>query len=535
MFRRSSAKLKPLLLAGVTVAWVGCAKEPARWDIDVLAPLVTSSMTIGDLVPDSLLTADADGAISLLYKSTLFAVDMDTVLTAPDTTFVYGAGLDLGLGTVNLPAGFVFDVQNNLTRFDVDDLQLRTLVLREGTLLVRMTNELTSGILGTFSFPGASFPNGSTALTAFATAGSPAQASTTVVQRDLAGVTFDLRGPNYDDVNTLATNISLVLDPSGDGATVSEGDSVLALLTYSGLVPQYARGYFGNRVIHVGPDTTSLDLFSNIVAGTLDVDQVDLRLKVENGLGVDIQVALDHLSAINTRTGNTVDLSHTIVQGPMNLNRAVDLGNGFLPSLYHAAMDQDNSNVDHFLENMPDKLGYSVELRLNPLGNVSNGHDFLYYDSRLRAELELEVPLRLIASSLTLEKILTPDLPGSANGHALISGKLNVFATNGFPFSADLQLAIVDDQGTVLAQLPVNGSIATGLLGGDGLVHTATDSRLTADLSEAHAHLLYTGGKLRLRAVFNTADQAQHVQIHDHYRLDLQVTAGGQYMVNGNE
>lgn len=530
---RTKIRLAPLL--GVASAWTGCAKEPARWDVDVLAPLVTTSMTLGDLIPDSLLASGSNGAITLVYRSTLFAVDMDTVLAAPDTTFVYGAGLDQGLGTVNLPAGFVFDSQNNLTRFDIDDLQLRTLVLREGTLKVNMTNELTSGILGTFSFPGSTFPDGSSTMTAFAGAGSSSQPGVTEVQRDLAGVVFDLRGPTYTDVNTLATNINLTLDPNGSGATVTEGDSVLALLTYGGLVPQYARGYFGNRVIEVGPDTTALDLFSSIVSGTLDVDDVDLRLKVENGLGVDIQVMLDHLSAINTRTGSTVDLSHTILQGPMNLNRATDLGNGFVPSFYNAAMDQDNSNVDLFLENMPDRLGYAVELRLNPLGNVSNGHDFLYYDSRLRADLELELPLRLIASSLTLEKIIEPDLPGSADGHALISGKLNVFATNGFPFSANLQLAIVDEFGNLMAQLPVDGSITTGLLGGDGLVHAATDSRITAVLSADHAHLLYTGGKLRLRAVFNTADQVQHVQIYDHYRLDLQVTTGANYMVNGNE
>lgn len=513
----------------------GCAKEPAQWDVDLLAPLITTSMTIGDLVPDSLLGTGDDGAISLVYRNALFAVDMDTVLAAPDTTFVYGAGLQQGQGSVNLPAGFVFDAQNNLTRFDIDDLELRSLVLREGTLSVHMTNELTSGILGTFSFPGSTFAGGGNTLTAFADAGSPALPATTTVVRDLAGTSFDLRGPAYNDVNTLNTNISLVLDPNGTGATVYEGDSVLALLTYGGLVPQYARGYFGNRTIQVGPDTSALDLFANIVSGTLDVDEVDLRLKVENGLGVDIQVDLHHLSAINTRTGSVVDLSHSILQGPINLNRAVDLGNGFEPAFYNAAMDQDDSNVDLFLENMPDRLGYSVDLRLNPLGDVSNGHDFLYYDSRLRADLELELPLRLIANALTLETTIAPDLPGGPDGHALLSGRLHVFATNGFPFSAALELAIVDEGGLVLAGLPVDGTIATGLLGGDGLVHTPIDSRLTATLSAEHTDMLYNGGKVRLRAVFNTADQVQHLQLYDHYRLDLQVTAGAHYMVNGNE
>ena len=70
----------------------GCAKNagPAQWDVDLLAPIVTTTFTIGDLIPDSLLVTGSTGAISLLYQSELFAVDLDTVLTAPDTTLFYG-------------------------------------------------------------------------------------------------------------------------------------------------------------------------------------------------------------------------------------------------------------------------------------------------------------------------------------------------------------------------------------------------------------------------------------------------------------
>ncbi|MCB0763131.1 MAG: hypothetical protein R2815_10385 [Flavobacteriales bacterium] len=516
---------------------MGCSKEdgPAQWDVDLLAPLVNTTFTIGDLIDDTLLDVSSDGSVTLLYQSQLFAVDMDTVLKAPDTTFFYGAGLANGQGSVNLPAGFPFTSQNDLTRFDLEDLYLRSLILREGTLRMRLRNEIMSAIIGTFRLPGSTFPDGTNSITSEVGPGSLSNPTYSTQSRDLAGSVFDLRGPAYNDVNTLATSIDLLLDPNGSGATVNEGDSVVAEITYSGLIPQYAKGYFGDRTIHIGPEESDLDLFANVVNGTLDVDDVSLKLRVENGVGVDVQVRLDHLRAMNSHNGASVDLSHTIFQGPVNLNRAVDLGNGYAPSVYTTTMDNTDSNVDVFLETLPDQVTYELDLHLNPLGDISNGNDFLYYDSKLRATLELEVPLRVIANELTLEKILDVDLPGTEDAHGLQSGDLRIFATNGFPFSARFQMDIVDAEGQVVRAVPLQGLIASGVLGANGVVQHSVDSRADAQLDADGIDLLYAGNRLRLRAIFNTADQAQHVRILDSYRMDVKIAAGAHYLVNGDE
>ena len=272
---------------------------------------------------------------------------------------------------------------------------------------MELRNEIQSAIFGSFSLPGAIFSNGTNVMEASVGPGTMANPTFNTVTRDLAGTVLDLRGPGFNDVNTLATSISMLLDPNGNGADVTEGDSVVAKVTYSGLRPEYAKGYFGDRTIHIGPESTDLDLFQNIISGTLDVDDVTLRLRVENGVGVDVQVALDYLQATNSNSGGTVDLASTIVQGPINLNRAIDLGNTFQPSVYQNTINPANSNVDHFFEVLPDRIGYELDLHLNPLGDISNGNDFLYWNSSLRASLELELPLRLIANDLTLEQIMT--------------------------------------------------------------------------------------------------------------------------------
>jgi hypothetical protein len=515
-----------LLIAGILG---GCKKDgdPASWDVDILAPLVTTTFTIGDIVPDSLLSVDGAGNVTLLYTSELFSVDLDTLLKAPDTTYTYPGAITVP-GPLNFPPGTGIVSENNVTRFDFNDVALRELFIREGTVELELTNMIASNVIGTFSLPGAQFPGGGNSLSATVAAGTPAAPVVVREVRDLAGVSFDLRGPDLNAVNTLHTIIGINLDPNGQGATVTDQDSVNARITYRGLKPEYARGYFGSEVYTVEPTDTELGLFDNFVSGTLDLDQVALRMKLVNGIGIDLQVVLGYLRAVNTRTGNTVDLSNAIFQGPINLTRATDLGNGFTPTIYTSLLDNSNSNVDLFLENLPDKVSYALDLRLNPLGDISNGNDFVYANSEVRAELELEVPLRLIASQLTLQTFVDVDLP-----RGFQAGDLRFFTTNGFPFSANLVAEVVDENDQPISSLAIDGSIASALLGTNGLVQTSVDSRLQASLNRDQAELLKEGGRLRLRVEFNTADQSQHLQILDSYKLDLQVTLGANYMVNG--
>ncbi len=518
------------------LALTACRRDPAgpRWDVDLVGPLVHTTFTIGDIVADSLLQVDADGDITLVYRSELFALKLDTVLQAPDTNFAYPFVMPV---SGNLPAGFTFPTTNDIARFDLDDLELRFLRIRSGMLNVRIRNQVPGVVLGTYALPGAIDPQGN-ALSQDCVVPA-ASGSTTAVystSTDLSGYRFDLRGPGYDDVNTLATELGYQLDPNGPAnVPVDQGDSLTAVVGYNDIVPAYAQGYFGNRLIDIVSTGSALDLFRNITAGSLDLDAVSADLVVTNSIGVDVQVELDHLRALNSRTGTTVDLVHPIVQGPINLNRAVDLGNAPQASVLTRHLDQDNSNIDALLETLPDSILYAGHVRVNPLGDVSNGNDFLYYESRLQAELELRVPLRLIATGLVLQQVATPDLPGTAEGHAIQGGTLHLFATNGFPFSAGFVLEVIDVNDQVTATIPVNGTIASGVLGTNGLVSTAVSSRIDVPVAAAALDRLYAGDRLRISTVFNTADQTQHVQLLDRYRLELQLTVDLNYVVNGDE
>lgn len=527
----------PLALGLLVVAAVvtSCRKDPMKpqWNLDIVAPLAKTSLTIRDLVPDSILSTDAQGNVSILYSTELFSLALDTVLTAPDTSFRYAYALPFP-GPVPFQPGATFNTNDDVTRFDLEDLQLTELIVRSGQVDVAITSMMNGNIIGDFALPGASLNGVPFHLEQLIPPGTPSAPSTVMSGRPLDGYVFDMRGPDHDDVNSLATHISYSNSPDGSIISITDQDSLLATVSYYDIIPQYATGSFGTRTISVDPASTELDLFANI-SGTLDLDQVSASVKLRNGIGVDARANIHYIRSQNTATGNDVDLVGGITSGPVNIDRALDLGTGFQSALNSFNLNQGNSNIDLFLENLPDHIGYAMDITINPLGNISNGHDFLYHDSKLTAEMEVDIPLRLIATDLTLRKTVSLDLPGNADAHAWQSGTLHLFAENGFPFSANIEVAVVDQSGQVLAILSPGGTIASGSLGSDGFVSSRTSSRVDLEIDPARMDLLQQTGTVRITAIFNTADQAQHVQLLDRYSMDLQLTMNGNYVVNGDE
>lgn len=527
------------LLAGAVLLATACRKEAdkAQWDVDVAIPLVRTTLTIGDLIGDTLIGADAQGNVSILYSTRLFELGLDTLLSAPDTSLRYSYP-ELGSGSLPFPANTPYQALDATVRFDLDDFELRELRVRSGVLDLALTNRLPSVLQADFSLPGAAL-NGIGLTTVMSLpSGSQSDPGTASQNIPLDGYTFDLRGPLHNDVNTLAMELSIMAETD---VTLTTADSLVVVVSYRDIVPQYARGYFGQRDINVDADTSELNVFDGM-GGLLDIDEATALLKIRNGVGVDARARIHHIRSVNRSTGNVVDLQHTITSSPLNLDRAIDLGSTFQAAMNDYTLNTANSNIDAFIENLPDAIAYDMDVTIDPLGDVSNGNDFFYHESTLSADLDVEIPLRLIATDLALSRKTTVELDGTLENHAFQYGTLHLFAVNRFPFSAQLMLEIVTTDNTVLATLAPGGTIASAQLGFDGLVSSATTTQVDFTVSKDQLDLFYPGSaggtdgaRLRIGVVFNTADQTQHVQLRSDYTIEINASLEGNYIVNGDE
>ncbi len=76
------------IFLSLSLLFLSCRKENENpsWDMQVLAPLLKSSMNIGNLVPDSLLKSNADSSLKLVYENNLYKLPVDSVFSIPDTS-----------------------------------------------------------------------------------------------------------------------------------------------------------------------------------------------------------------------------------------------------------------------------------------------------------------------------------------------------------------------------------------------------------------------------------------------------------------
>lgn len=140
-----------------------CKKDNAEYqrELELLAPLVNTSLTLNDFIADSLLESDASGAMSIVYAYDLINQTAGDLFVVPDTIRVQTFTLDslelgdrflnqtLRLGTVYPPAnllnGQMFPIPaQNLTGIPpvpIDGSQyFNTVTLREGTMQVKIFN-----------------------------------------------------------------------------------------------------------------------------------------------------------------------------------------------------------------------------------------------------------------------------------------------------------------------------------------------------------------------------------------------------------
>jgi hypothetical protein len=184
------------------------------------------------------------------------------------------------------------------------------------------------------------------------------------------------------------------------------------------------------------------------------------------------------------------------------------------------------------IENLPDKLGYSMKIITNPLGNVSGSNDFIYSDQLLKARMKMEIPLSFIATDLTLVDTLNLNIQSPGGTRDIHSGTITLIANNGFPLEASIQLYLLNENNqitdslytypNIIDQAPVNSSLRS-------VGKKAT--KLISEVSESKMNLIYNSKKVKLKVKFNTISNTQYIKIYSDYSIDVKLMGDINYTI----
>ena len=511
-----------------------CRKEIGKpyWDTQLLAPLVKATLDINNLLPDSILQSNADSSMKIVYNNDIYTLSMDTLFKIPDTNLYQGYA---GIQTTLAPGANLPIPSNTTTTYQLPGVDLRTLIIKSGEVRYTIKNKIHEIIDFVYSIPCATL-NGNQFSINIAVPAAVGNIPGVYSQvYDLSGYTIDLTGQSHNLVNTIYTGVTAQINPLATSSVIiNPADSLTITNTFYNLIPYYAKGYFGQTSINIGPAESDFTLFKRIIGGTLKLQNVSVNFKINNPIGIDARMYINNLSSINTRTNSTQALmAASLINTPININRAAESGFVDYPTYANFPLNSTNSNIINFIDNLPDKLGYSIKINTNPLGNVSGSNDFIFSDKLLNVALDMEIPLSLVANNLTLVDTLNLNISNNSGVQNVHSGTITLFANNGFPFQAAMQIYLLNSHNVAVDSIlgytntideaPLNSSLRATL---------QKLTKIVVPMSESKMNLLYATKKVSLKVKFNTASQPNYIKIYSDYKLDVNLVGDFNYTVH---
>jgi hypothetical protein len=495
-------------------------REATDWDTNLLGPLFKTSLSIDQILPDSLTQINSDNSVNIVYDDFFNSSGFVNTKQLPDTAIL--KIFTIPFGSIYLNAGDNFMDLTEESNLNFAPLELSRLIVKSGEIEVKIINKITQPVDIIYTLPKATKNGVPYTFNATIPAYNSSNGGNYNATFNLEGYDVDLRGLSGAYVNRLVTHLVANVSTTASGlAQINSTDSLKVSIKLKSIVPYYAKGYFGQSK-DTSYTNSSLSLFDRIVAGNFSLQEAKLNLDIKNGIGADIRAGLISFQSVNSKTGNVLTLQHSSVAKIFNVHRATDFP--FSPSLYSFEYNNSNSNLVSLLENMPTGFNYSYYSELNPFGNISNGNDFVYTDKAVEAHIRLDIPLHFSSTNLTLVDTIDLNEDSLGDHNTVKSAVLKLIASNSFPFDADIKFYLLDSQLQKQEQLMDKTTILAAQPDADGKVRTPMESRLPVTISNELLNKLLEKRKVLAVVTINTVNNPLKYKIYSDYKLDLKLT-----------
>lgn len=524
---------KYVFLVLVFALLLGCRKEPISWDVETLFPILHTQLNLQKAIPEENLGIINGNELQLQYQGNLIKLKLDSSLTIPDTSVA--DTFNIPIGSITLYPGQTFLEDSNFTRYDFGNSQLTRLNINSGFMEIEISSELEAPSVLEYSLPTMS-KNG---IPFLLTEKVPASVNgvATIIKKsfDLTGYEISLTGLNNDDYNVLASKYRAYIDSSSVPVIVTSGQEFIATNSLLQINPSYIRGSFGSETSDLKEENEPIDLFSNIIAGQIEIESSSMVFELENEMGAEITIKVNEIKGINSVNQTEVILKSPLSNSTINLNRATETNGIFstpYPTTNTTILNSSNSNISEFISNLPNEIGYDFEVDLNPLGNVSNGNDFLYGNTGVAINLDASIPLNFKANGLTFidTSDFSIDSTSQNETRKIIGGSMNIYTSNWFPFSLDLQFYMMDDNLNIIDSIfdyPQTIQAAQPVF---GVVDIPMMSEFKAPVSPSKIENLYQTDRIQTFVRINTTDTGS-VKVLDSYFIDTKIVGDFKYQI----
>ncbi len=330
--------------------------------------------------------------------------------------------------------------------------------------------------------------------------------------------------------NTIYSELVASIVYSGIERSISLQDSVFIEFGFVNIKPAYAYGDFGydETTVLESADVKAMKQLE----GEINFEDMWMSVLLENNFGIEANVKVNRLSSINSKTGTRVDLSNPdLIDQTIFLAKAINYP-PLEPYKRNFVLNQSNSNVQSFLENLPDKVEADIYLESRPYGS-NHYTNFVFRESFLRATLNLNLPLQFSLGNMQLTQKQKFNLTDDENVDRIKEGSFQLRVENDFPIGAQMKLEFLDDEENILLELFADAGeiLAADVPSGKERTEKPTINYLSAQLGSPEIELLRSATKVRTIATFNTPGTRRYKMFND-YSLDVKLSADFVYEQN---
>lgn len=431
--------------------------------------------------------------------------------------------------------------QNQELTQNVGERKFTYIDCSQGELDVHITSSIHQPIKLTYQMIGAYDRSGNplTATTNIAAAQGN-QLGSIDQSYDLTGYSINLTGTDGTKFNTYTQIVKVHIDSNGVQTHISNSDSIHIQYFLRNIKPRYIKGYAGRDTINYTGTSpfTIADLFAGNSSDALKFDRASLSVSVENGIGVDGQVLINNLTGINNN-GTSVSLadhsSSPVIGRQLYVGKATDFP--LTPRTTTFNINSTTSNIADFISNLPNQIAYDVKIQTNPSGNRGTYDDFAYIDSRMKVNLDINLPLSLIANNLTLRDSFNFSLGYSQKDVANIKdGVLHVILYNKFPLQSNITLVAYDSAWNKLDTILNNAQVDAAPINSSCRAIESKKSMINVNASADVIDKLRFAQHAIMTVVFNTKSSnatcnGQYLKIYSDYNINATITGDFNYKV----
>ena len=480
-----------------------------NWLTHYSVPIAETTIRLNHFIPDSLLDF-SDSPIRIVYKSLLYEINKSDLFSIPDTTIKTTFAIPFGSFTV-FPGQTINESEQEIN-LPTGQAGLSKMIVESGKLKYRIKSKILQATIFRYEIKSASL-NGVGLVIEVGVPGAISTDNPAIVEgeADLSGYTIDLTGVNHNSLNKVVVLTKLSLANDAQSTIITSSNGIEFYATFESLKPYYAKGYFGQNSIHVGPSVSNIDVFKNVNSGSFNLNKASCSLEIVNGIGIDARINIQKIESFGDK--QVLGLSSNFINKNININRAVD--NPHKNSTKQLLFEETTSNIISLIENMPKAIGYEMDVLINPLGNISNGTDFIYSDKLLKAYVHLEIPLKTKTNKLVLQDTIRIQMD-TVNKAFINKATINFGVKNYFGQDISLKAFMLDDNNLLGQELTVQNSIKPN-------ISSTNNQQVIVGLSNKNLKQLFKTKKLVVQVILDS--QSSFIEINKDSRVELGVSA----------